>query len=109
MLTANVEPVVKTTNLNLQFSVSPRPTAPLVSPKTYCTDYNEISADNGQNHENIGFFGLRPGRYRHSDYLAGRGKNTKIEFFKSLALILFKIKSLKTAEVASKSRLQRSL
>jgi hypothetical protein len=36
-------------------------------------------------------------------------KNTKIEFFKSLALILFKIKSLKTAEVASKSRLQRSL
>jgi hypothetical protein len=25
-----------------------------------------------QNHENIGFFGLRPGRYRHSDYLAGR-------------------------------------
>jgi hypothetical protein len=73
MLTANVEPVVKTTNLNLQFSVSPRPTAPLVSPKTYCTDYNEISADNGQNHENIGFFGLRPGRYRHSDYLAGRG------------------------------------
>jgi hypothetical protein len=49
MLTANVEPVVKTTNLNLQFSVSPRPTAPPVSPKTYCTDYNEISADNGQN------------------------------------------------------------
>jgi hypothetical protein len=37
MLTANLTPVVKTTNLNLQFSVSPRPTAPLVSLKTYCT------------------------------------------------------------------------
>jgi hypothetical protein len=22
----------------------------------------------------IGFFGLRPGRFRHSDYLAGRGQ-----------------------------------
>jgi hypothetical protein len=31
-----------------------------------------------QNHENIGFFGLRAGRYRHSDYLAGRDlHNTK--------------------------------
>jgi hypothetical protein len=26
----------------------------------------------------IGFFGLRPGRYRHSDYLAGRGYNNSL-------------------------------
>jgi hypothetical protein len=28
----------------------------------------------------IGLFDLRPGRYRHSDYLAGRGMNNKIIF-----------------------------